>query len=71
MEAAIASLESLKPGEIPNFKKTAVIYGVNRNTLLRCYWGIQGSWTKYYENMILLNYRQEKELVKYINDLYI
>ena len=43
MEAAIASLELLKPGEIPNFKKTAAIYGVNRNTLLQHYWGIQGS----------------------------
>ena len=40
MEAAIASLELLKPGEIPNFKKTVAIYGVNQNTLLRRYWGI-------------------------------
>ena len=40
MEAAIASLESLKPREIPNFKKTAAIYGVNQNTLLRRYRGI-------------------------------
>ena len=40
MEAAIASLESLKPGEIANFKKTVVIYGVDRNTLSRRYRGI-------------------------------
>ena len=71
MEAAIASLELLKPREIPNFKKTAAIYGVNWNTLLQYYWGIQGSWTKYYKNIMLLNYRQEKELIKYINDLYV
>ena len=69
MEAAIASLESLKPGEIPNFKKTAVIYGVDQNTLLWCYRGIQGSQTEHYKNIILLNHRQEKELVKYINNL--
>jgi hypothetical protein len=29
MEAAIALLELLKPREIPNFKKIAVIYGVD------------------------------------------
>ena len=69
MEAAIASLESLKPGEIPNFKKTAAIYGVDRNTLSRRYRGIQGSRTEHHENMMLLNHRQEKELVKYIDDL--
>ena len=70
MEAAIASLESLKPGEIPNFKKTAAIYSVDRNTLSWCYWGIQGSQTKHYKNIMLLNYRQKKELIKYINDFY-
>jgi hypothetical protein len=69
IEAALAALESLEPGEIPNFTVTAKEYGVDRTTLSRRYCGVQHSREDQYANQQLLNPTQERTLLKYINDL--
>jgi hypothetical protein len=55
IEAALAALESLEPGEIPNFTATAKEYGVDRTTLSRRYRGVQHSQEDQYANQQLLN----------------
>src|SRR6266566_2442863 len=69
IEAALAALKSLKPGEIPDFTATAKKYGVQRSTLSRRYHGVTGSREAQYENQQLLSHAQEKVLVDYINEL--
>lgn len=55
IEAALASLDSLKPGEKPNFTKLAREYGCNRSTLSKRFRGVQGTREEQYENQRLLN----------------
>ena len=40
LEAALASLESLRPGEKPNYAITVRKFGINRSTLSRRYKGV-------------------------------
>ena len=56
MEAALADLESLKPGDKPNYSQIAKIHGVNRITLSRRHKGIQGTKKSKYEDHQLLNH---------------
>ena len=69
MEAAIAALESLKPGEKRNITKTAKEYGVGRDALARRIQGVQGPREAQYQNQRLLSAVQEKRLIQYINKL--
>jgi hypothetical protein len=67
IEDALASLESLKPGEKPCYAKVAREYGCDRNTLSRRHRGVQGSVQEKVEYERLLTLNQEKELIKYID----
>ena len=69
IDDALESLKSLKPGEQPNFTHVADKYGCNRSTLSKRWRGVQGSIAQKLENLQLLNTRQEKELLLYINSL--
>lgn len=69
IEEAIAELESLKLGESINYTKVAQKYGVDRSTLSRRHRGVQRSKDDQYESQRVLNNRQAKDLITYINDL--
>ena len=69
IEAALESLESLKPGESPNYTAVAKKYGVQRSTLSRRHRRVTRSHTDKIENQQLLSPAQEKELVDYIDKL--
>ena len=69
IDDALASLESLKPGESINYTQVADKYGCDRNTLSRRHRGVQGTMAKKIENSQLLSDTQQKELLKYIDEL--
>jgi hypothetical protein len=69
IEAALAAIESLKPGEKPNYTKIANKYGCSRTTLARRHQGVSASRTIKAENQQALHPRQEKELLRYIERL--
>ena len=69
IEAAIASLESLKLGEKPNYAKVARKYNVDQSMLSRRHRGVQASQEERTKNQQLLTKTQEKELLNYINKL--
>ena len=50
IEAALESLESLKPGESPNYTAVAKKYGVQRSTLSRRHRRVTRSYTDKIEN---------------------
>src|SRR6266516_4760475 len=69
IDAALAALKSLEPGEKVNFTATAKQFGCNRSTLSKRYRGVQGSSEQRYEDQRLLNDQQAKTLVQWINTL--
>ena len=69
IDDALASLESLKPGESINYTQVADKYSCNRNTLSRRHRRVQGTIAKKIKNSQLLNNAQQKELLRYINRL--
>ena len=71
IEAALDSLKSLKLRESPNYTQIAKDYRCDRTTLSRRHRGLQGTYAQKNENQRLLTLTQEKELVKYINRLYV
>jgi hypothetical protein len=70
IEGALAALERLEVREKPNYTQVAVQYGVEQTMLLKRHRGVQGSHIQDIENRQLLNTMQEKELIKYLQDLY-
>ena len=50
IEAALADLESLGPGERLNYAVITKKHGVNRTTLLKRHRGMQNSRKAYFEN---------------------
>ena len=66
MDAALESLQSLKPGEKANYSQTAKKYGVDRSTLSRRHRGVQGTLNERTDNNRFLSIIQETELVRYI-----
>jgi uncharacterized protein YerC len=64
IEAALAEIESLKPGEKDNYTKISKKHGIDRSTLSRHHRGVQGSREDQYENQRILNNQQAKELIK-------
>jgi hypothetical protein len=69
IDDALASLESLDPGESVNYAQVAKKYRCDRNTLSRRHRGVQGTMADKIESSQLLSNTQQKELVKYINGL--
>lgn len=69
IEAALADIESLKPGETLNYTIIAKKHGIDRNTLSRRHRGVQASKTAQYENQQLLNNQQTKALLNWIEKL--
>ncbi|CAE7204954.1 HTH Tnp Tc5 domain containing protein [Pyrenophora teres f. teres] len=69
IEAAIAAIESLKPGEQFSYRKIAVQYGCSRTSLARRHQGRSGSREAMALNQQSLHPQQEQELLGYIDYL--
>ena len=69
IEAALEALNSLELGESFKYSDYAELYGCNRSTLSRRHRRVQGTCASKVQDDRLLNTTQEKQLIKYINDL--
>lgn len=69
IEAALAAIESLEPGEKPNYTKIAQEYGVVRSTLTRRHQRVSASRNTKAQNQQALHPQQEQELLRYIEQL--
>jgi hypothetical protein len=69
IEAALAAIESLEPGEQFSYRKVAVEYHCNRTTLARRHQGLASSRSTMAENQQALHPQQELELLRYIERL--
>ena len=69
IKAALAAIESLKPGEKPVYQHIADQFGVSRTTLSRRHRGVQASSTTQYDDARALSPHQEAELLEYIKKL--
>jgi hypothetical protein len=69
MKAALAALDSLKPGERLNYTATAKKFGIGRDALSRRHRGIQGSREQQYGNQQNLSPVQESHLIEYVDRL--
>jgi DNA-binding transcriptional regulator YhcF (GntR family) len=69
IEAAIAAIESLEPGEQFSYRKIAAEYHCNRTTLARRHQGLASSRSTMAENQQALHLYQEQELLRYIQRL--
>jgi hypothetical protein len=69
VEAALAAIESLEPGEQFSYRKIAAEYHCNRTTLARRHQGISASREVEAQNRRALHPHQEKELLRYIERL--
>ena len=69
IEAALAAIESLKPGEKLVYTKIADKYGVDRRTLARRHQGASISRNAQAQNQQALHPQQEQELLRYIKQL--
>jgi transposase-like protein len=66
IEAALAAVESLEPGEKPNYTQIAQAYGVVRSTLTRRHQRISASQDIKAQNQQALHPQQELELLRYM-----
>jgi hypothetical protein len=69
IEAALAAIESLEPGEQFSYRQIAVEYHCNRTTLARRHQGLASSRSTMAENQQALHPQQELELLRYIERL--
>jgi hypothetical protein len=69
IEAAIAAIESLEPGEDFSYQAVAKKFNINRTTLSRRHQSLQAPRTAQYEHLQKLSPHQEAELVQYIEEL--
>ena len=69
IEAAIAAVHALEPGEKFSYTKIASQFGVNRTTLVRRCQGLQASRATEASTRQNLSPQQELELVRYIKGL--
>jgi hypothetical protein len=69
IEAALAAIESLEPGEKLIYTQIAAKYGVDRRTLARRHQGATISRDAQAQNQRALHLQQEKELLRYIERL--
>jgi hypothetical protein len=69
IEAALTAIESLEPGEKPNYTQVAQAYGVVRSTLTRRHQRVSASRDNKAQNQQALHPQQEHELLRYIERL--
>jgi hypothetical protein len=69
IEAALAAIESLEPGEKLVYTQIAAKYSVDRRTLARRHQGAIISRDAQAQNLQALHPQQEKELLRYIERL--
>ena len=69
IDAALAAIEALKPGEKLVYQKIADQFGVDRSTLARRHRGVQAARENKYSQQQKLTPQQEEELVRYIEEL--
>jgi hypothetical protein len=69
IEAALAAIEALQPGEKLVYTRIAKQYGVDRSTLARRHQGLSTSRDAQYNNQQILHPQQEQELLRYIERL--
>jgi DNA-binding transcriptional regulator YhcF (GntR family) len=69
IEAAIAAIESLEPGEQFSYRRIAAEHHCNRTTLARRHQGLASSRSTMAENQQALHPQQEQELLRYIERL--
>jgi hypothetical protein len=69
MDAIEAALKDLKLQDVKNISAVAKLHRVDRSTLSRRFHGVTNPATVYHESRQLLNRQQEKDLIKYINEL--
>jgi hypothetical protein len=69
MDRIDEALAALALQDIPNYKRTAIEYGVNRTTLSRRHRGLCKSRGEAKEYQYLLSHQQQKVLVEHINSL--
>jgi hypothetical protein len=69
IEAALAAIEALEPGEKLVYTHIAAEYGVDRRTLARRHQGATVSRDTQAQNLQALHPQQEQELVRYIEGL--
>jgi hypothetical protein len=69
IQAALAAIASLGPGEEINYTQIAKTYGVVRSTLTRRHQGKSTSCATRFENQQALHVQQELELLRYIERL--
>lgn len=69
MDRIDEALAALALQDIPNYKRTAIEYGVNRTTLSRRHRGLCKSRGEAKEYQCLLSHQQQKVLVEHINSL--
>ena len=70
IEAAIAEIESLKPGEHFTYTKMSEKFGVARSTLSRRHRRVTRTREQADQNRKNLHEQQERELVQYISKLH-
>ena len=69
IDAALAEIDSLKPGEEFSYTQIAKKHGVDRSTLARRHQRVQVPRNVANSNQAKLNPQQEEELIKYIEEL--
>ncbi|KAF2832717.1 hypothetical protein CC86DRAFT_425334 [Ophiobolus disseminans] len=69
IEAALAAIASLEPGESFSYKQVAQQYGCNRTTLARRHQGVSSLCSTKAADQQALYPQQEQELLQYINRL--
>jgi DNA-binding transcriptional regulator YhcF (GntR family) len=69
IEAALAAIDSLEPGEKFSYRQIANKYGCNRTTLARRHKGVTVSCGDKAQNQRALHPQQEQELLQYIKQL--
>jgi DNA-binding transcriptional regulator YhcF (GntR family) len=69
IEAAIAAIESLEPGEQFSYRQLAIEFACSRTTLARRHQGLASSRSTMAENQQALHPQQEQELLRYIRTL--
>jgi hypothetical protein len=69
IEAALAAIDSLEPGEKFSYRQIASKYGCNRTTLARRHEGVTVSCSDKAQNQRALHPQQEQELLQYIKQL--
>ncbi|KAF2844040.1 hypothetical protein T440DRAFT_369135, partial [Plenodomus tracheiphilus IPT5] len=69
IEAALAAIEALQPGEKVNYTQIAKRFSVVRSTLTRRHQGVSTPLDTRYRNQQSLHPQQEQELLRYIEHL--